>query len=86
MTKDFTMERNTTIVLDDHFEKFISDEVTSGRFNSASDVIKSALQLLELQEMKIKQLENEIAIGEESGMISNFDSEAHLESLHRKHL
>ena len=86
MTKDLTMERNTTIVLDDHFEKFISEEVNSGRFKSASEVVKTALQLLEIQEKKIKELRDEIAIGEESGMISNFDSEAHLESLNRQYL
>lgn len=80
------MERNITIVLDDHFKRFISEEVNSGRFKSSSEVVKTALQLLEIQEKKIKELRGEIAIGEESGMISNFDSEAHLESLNRQYL
>ena len=80
------MAKNTSILLGDHFENFISDEVASGRFSSASEVVRTALRLLEIEEQKIKQLRREIEIGEESGMVSNFDSEAHLAMLHKKHL
>lgn len=80
------MAKNTSILLGDHFEKFIGEEVASGRFSSASEVVRSALRLLELEEKKIKQLRHEIEIGEQSGMISNFDPEVHLASLHNKHL
>ena len=80
------MAKNTSILLGDHFENFISDEVASGRFSSASEVVRTALRLLEVEEQKIKQLRREIEIGEESGMVSNFDSEAHLAKLHKKHL
>ena len=80
------MAKNTSILLGNHFENFINDEIASGRFNSVSEVIRTALRLLELEEQKIKQLRKEIEIGEKSGMVSNFDSEAHLASLHKKHL
>jgi antitoxin ParD1/3/4 len=80
------MAKNTSVLLGDHFERFIGEEVASGRFSSASEVVRSALRLLELEEKKIKQLRYEIEIGEQSGMISNFDPEAHLASLHKKHL
>ncbi len=69
-----------------HFENFINEEIASGRFSSASEVIRTALRLLELEEEKIKQLRREIEIGEKSGMVSNFDPEAHLASLHKKYL
>jgi antitoxin ParD1/3/4 len=42
--------------------------------------------LLELEEQKIKKFREEIEIGEKSGMVSNFDSEAHLANLHKKYL
>ena len=80
------MAKNTSILLGNHFENFINEEIASGRFNSVSEVIRTALRLLELEEQKIKQLRKEIEIGEKSGMVSNFDSEAHLASLHKKHL
>jgi antitoxin ParD1/3/4 len=80
------MAKNTSVLLGDHFEKFIGEEVASGRFRSASEVVRSALRLLELEEQKIKQLRHEIELGEQSGMVSNFDPEAHLASLHKKYL
>ena len=80
------MAKNTSILLGNHFENFINEEIASGRFNSVSEVIRTALRLLELEEQKIKQLRKEIEIGEKSGMVSNFDSEAHLASLHKKYL
>ncbi|KGO86678.1 type II toxin-antitoxin system ParD family antitoxin [Flavobacterium suncheonense] len=80
------MAKNTSILLGNHFENFINEEIASGRFSSASEVIRTALRLLELEEEKIKQLRREIEIGEKSGMVSNFDPEAHLASLHKKYL
>ncbi|MCR5861460.1 type II toxin-antitoxin system ParD family antitoxin [Flavobacterium sp. J372] len=80
------MAKNTSVLLGDHFESFIQEEIASGRFNSASEVVRTALRLLELQEQKIKQLRNAIEIGEKSGFVSNFDPEAHLAELQKKHL
>jgi antitoxin ParD1/3/4 len=80
------MAKNTSIIIGDHFENFISEEIATGRFKSASEVVRRALRLLELQEQKIKQLRYELELGEKSGMVENFDPEAHLASLHKKYL
>ncbi|EHK8987321.1 type II toxin-antitoxin system ParD family antitoxin [Vibrio vulnificus] len=77
------MAKNTSITLGDHFDGFISNQIQSGRYGSASEVIRSALRLLETQETKMNTLRQLLVEGEESGMadydldsfISELDSE-----------
>ena len=78
------MARNTSILLGEHFENFISTEVSSGRYNSASEVIRTALRLLETEELKKKDLNKALAQGEKSGFEKNFDPKAHLKKLQGK--
>lgn len=78
------MGRNTSILLGEHFEQFINNEVSSGRYSSASEVVRAALRLLESEETKKKQLNDALASGELSGFEKNFDSKAHLKKLHNK--
>ena len=80
------MAKNTSILLGEYFENFISEQVKSGKFSSASEVVRSALRLFEQQENKTKILVNELKAGEKSGLISNFDREKALSTLHAKHL
>ncbi|PTN05941.1 type II toxin-antitoxin system ParD family antitoxin [Mangrovibacterium marinum] len=80
------MGKNTSISLGDHFENFINEEVKSGRYSSVSEVIRSALRLLEREEKKEKELIKALEIGEQSGFIEDFDPKQNLTELHRKHL
>ena len=80
------MSKNTSILLGDHFNNFISHEVESGRYSSASDVVRSALRLLEIEENKIKWLRNELEIGEKSGFVENYDPKKHLQEIRKKYL
>ncbi len=54
-----------------HFEKFIKKKVESGRYSSASEVIRDALRLLEeqeeLREAQVKALCRQIQEGRDSG-------------------
>ncbi len=81
-----TMGKNTSISLGEHFENFIKEEISKGRYSSASEVVRTALRLLEAEESKIKALRAAIEAGEKSGIVEDFDPKAHLEALHRKHL
>jgi antitoxin ParD1/3/4 len=78
------MSRNTSILLGNHFEEFISSEVSSGKYNSASEVIRTALRLLQNEEEKKKGLNKALVQGEKSGYEKNFNPTTHLKKLHSK--
>lgn len=79
------MGKNTSIALGDHFQDFISTTLETGRYNSASEVIRAALRLLEEQEEKKNILTKALIEGEDSGIVENFDPQLLLEELHSKH-
>ncbi len=69
------MARNTSITLGDHFDRFISSQVDSGRFGSASEVIRAALRLLENSEAQLETLRKMLKEGEQSSITDyNFDT------------
>jgi len=80
------MGKNRSISLGDHFESFIHNEITTGRYNSVSEVIRSALRLLEVEEKNILQLRKALDQGEKSKMAGDFNPTTHLKNLHRKNL
>ncbi|AMC11385.1 antitoxin [Lutibacter profundi] len=80
------MGKNTSISIGNHFEEFIQNEVKSGKYGSVSEVIRSALRLLEREETKEKELIKALKIGEKSGFIENFNPKENLKELHRQYL
>lgn len=75
------MGRNTSISLGNHFEDFVDEKISSGRFKNASEVIRAGLRLLEEEEVKVLNLKRAITEGIESGVARNFDPKRHLEKL-----
>lgn len=86
MEQFHSMAKNTSILLGDYFDNFISKQIKSGKFSSASEVVRSALRMFEHEETKKSELINELKKGEKSGFIKNFDREIFLSDLHKKHL
>lgn len=61
-----------SFALGEHFERLIEEQVRSGRFNSASEVVRAGLRLLEDQEqrreLRLQELRGRIAEGRGSGV------------------
>ena len=75
------MARNTSIILGDYFENFINEQITSGKYSSVSEVVRTALRVFEEEENKTKSLIHELKIGEKSSRITNFDRNTNLDQL-----
>lgn len=67
------MSRNTSVSLGDHFEAFIDRQIQSGRYGSASEVIRASLRLLEEHEQKLSALRQALIDGENSGDAGELD-------------
>jgi len=74
------MAKNTSITLGEHFDGFITSQIRSGRYSSASEVIRSALRLLETQETKMNTLRQLLVDGEASGM-ADYDLDSFINEL-----
>ena len=70
------MARNTSVTIGDHFSGFIAEQVGTGRYGSASDVVRAGLRLLEEHEAKVRALQDALIVGELSGEPRPLDFEA----------
>ncbi len=79
------MSKNTSVTLGEHFEQIIENSIKSGRYSSASEVIREGLRLVDEREQKIKVFRQAIEAGERSGYVKDFDPIKHLEELNQSH-
>ena len=61
------MARTTRVTIGSELDGFVTQLVESGRYGSTSEVVRSALRLLERQESQLTALKNAIVAGEQSG-------------------
>lgn len=60
------MLRTTSITIDERLDEFISRMIASGRYDSTSEVIRSALRLLEQKESQMDALRKAVLAREQS--------------------
>lgn len=70
------MPRSTSVTLSDHFNRFVEAQVASGRYGSASEVIREGLRLVEERERRLDDLNAAIDAGLESGVAEEFSWDA----------
>lgn len=80
------MAKNTSILLGTYFDNFINLQIKTGRYSSASEVVRAALRLFEQEEINRHELVTELKKGETSGFVQNFNREKFMKNLHEKHL
>ena len=79
------MAKNTSILLGDYFDNFINQQLKTGKFSSASEVVRAALRMFEFEESKKEELIKELKKGEKSGFVEKFNRDSFLKNLHKKH-
>lgn len=70
------MACDTSLSLGAYFTGFIEDRIASGRYSSASDVIRAGLRLFEEHEAKVDVLRQALIEGERSGPAVPFNFNA----------
>ena len=63
---------STSLSLGAHWEKFVKREIASGRYASASEVIRAALRELEERSKRLKALQDHLAEGAQQARRGEF--------------
>ncbi|WP_048305609.1 type II toxin-antitoxin system ParD family antitoxin [Halomonas sp. PR-M31] len=61
------MPRTTSVTIGSQLDDFVAKQIASGRYGSTSEVVRSALRLLERQENQAAALRSAVEAGERSG-------------------
>lgn len=60
----------TSVALSPHFEAFIHEQVKSGRYNNASEVVRAGLRILEDQQARARLQQEELRAAIAAGLAS----------------
>ena len=67
------MSRATSFILGEYFDQLIEAEITSGRYETASDVVRDALRLFEQKQTAIQRLSDAVDQGFASSFVDELD-------------
>ena len=67
------MSRATSLILGEHFNQLIEAEITSGCYETPSEVVRDALRLFEQKQTVIQRLSDAVDQGFASGFIDEPD-------------
>lgn len=71
----------TSLSLGEHWEVFIRNEVSSGRYGSACEVVRDALRAMEERKSKLEALRKHLAQGAEQASAGEFVDDFSMDAL-----
>lgn len=71
----------TSLSLGEHWEVFIKNEISSGRYGSASEVVRAALRAMEERKAKLEALRSHLAQGAEQARVGEFVDDFTMDAL-----
>ncbi len=71
----------TSLSLGEHWEVFIRNEISSGRYGSASEVVRDALRAMEERKSKLEALRSHLVQGAEQARAGEFVDDFSMETL-----
>jgi antitoxin ParD1/3/4 len=71
----------TSLSLGEHWEVYIKNEVSSGRYGSASEVVRDALRAMEERKAKLEALQSHLAQGAEQARVGEFIDNFSMDSI-----
>lgn len=77
--------KTTSFVLGDKLDALIQQEVQSGHYKNASEVVRAGLRLLFEKRLAEHQVIGMVEEAQEMGYVKNFDWDDHIEELKAKY-
>ena len=71
----------TSLSLGEHWEVFIKNEISSGRYGSASEVVRDALRFMEERKSKLDALRVHLAQGAQQARTGDFVDDFSMDAL-----
>ena len=71
----------TSLSLGEHWEVFIKNQISSGRYGSASEVVRDALRSMEERKSKLEALRSHLAQGAQQAKTGKFVDDFSMEAL-----
>jgi antitoxin ParD1/3/4 len=77
------MPKSISVELGKYLDTFVEKQIREGRFQTADEVVRAGLRLLEEEEAKLDVLRAALIEGEQSGLATPFDFDEFIERKRR---
>ena len=74
---------STSLSLGSHWERFIQEKISSGRYGTATEVVREALRFLEERDQRLEALRTHLAQGESDFLLNDFEEGYSLDKLNK---